>query len=204
MRRFLVHLRVFALLFQMAPPFPSGALLPSLALLVIYIGLILTGAPVHVAVTLAVTAALLLRAWPKLMPTATQIRESTNATTAVIAIGLFFALPIAFLLWQMDTRWSQHMVTFAALATALVRFIDIADGRHTAARMTWPDYQSAWPMLTRVMFLKSLAFALLNETILRTASLEVWVAWFALMPVLSHYVTSALTVTVFLDLDADT
>ena len=104
MRRFLVHLRVFALLFQMASPFPSGALLPSLALLIIYIGLILTGSPVNVAITFAVAAALLLRASPKLRTTAVQIKKAANTTTAIVAIGLCLALPIAFLLWQMDTR----------------------------------------------------------------------------------------------------
>lgn len=204
MRHFFVHLRVFALLFRMAPPFPAGALLPSLALLALYIGLILCGASVDVAVTLAVAAALAVRATPRLKSTAAQVSRSVGTTFSVVVIGLTFFLPIGLMLWQMDTRWSQHMVTFGALALALMRFIDIADGRYTAARMSWPGCESAWPMLTRIMFLKSLAFALLNETILRTASLEIWIAWFALMPVLSHYVTSALTVTVFLDLDADT
>jgi hypothetical protein len=204
MRRFLLPLRLFALLFQTAPPFPAAALLPSLSLLGIFIGLILCAAPNNVAITLAVASALVLRAWPKLRPTAAQIRKVTNGTTAAMTIGLCFALPMAFLLWQMDTRWSQHMVTLGPLAVALTRLIDIADGQYTAARMTWPDPESAWPMLTRVMFLSTLAFALLNETIMRTASLELWIAWFALMPNLSHYVTSALTTTVLLELNADT
>lgn len=203
MRRLYIQLRLFALLFQTAPPFPTRALVPSLALVIIYIGLILGGASIGVAVTLGVMAAILLRALPRLAPTAAQISHSVGPAAAAVSIGLVFGLPLAIVLWQMDTRWSQHLVTFGSLSVALVRLIDIADGRYTAARMTWPQHTAAWPMLTRVMFLSALAFALLNETILRVTSLEIWIAWVALMPVFSHYVTAALTTTVFLELDKD-
>ena len=203
MRRFFLPLRVFALLFRMAPPFPAAAMPPSVALLAIYVGGILCGLSVDVAVTLGVAAALVLRATPKLGPVLRRIERISGRKSALISISIVFVLPVAVLLWQMDTRWSQHMVTFGPLAVALMRFIDIADSQYTAARMSWPELESAWPMLTRTMFLCALAFALLNETMLRVASLEVWIAWVALMPVLWHYVTSALTVTVLLDLDAN-
>lgn len=204
MRRFFLSLRLFALLFRMAPPFPAAALSPSLALLVVYIGLILGGASVDVAVTLAVAAALTLRAAPRFKPTLDRLGSVSGKTFAIAATGITFALPMALMLWQMDTRWSQHMVTFGALAIALMRLMDIADGRYSVARMTWPDLEQAWPMLTNVMVLKSFAFALLNETIMHIADLEIWIAWFAVMPILSHYVTSALTVTVLIDLDNET
>ena len=56
---------------------------------------------------------------------------------------------------------------------------------------------------TQLGLLKGLAFALLNETLIRVASPEVWLMWCALIPVLSHYVTSGLTVTVMLQSDHD-
>ena len=204
MRRFFLSLRLFALLFRMAPPFPAAALSPSLALLVVYIGLILGGASVDVGVTLAVAAALTLRAAPRFKPTLDRLGSVSGKTFAIAAAGITVALPMALMLWQMDTRWSQHMVTFGALAVALMRLMDVADGRYSVARMTWPDLEQAWPMLTNVMVLKSFAFALLNETIMHIADLEIWIAWFAVMPILSHYVTSALTVTVLIDLDNET
>ena len=203
MRRFLLSLRVFALLFQIAPAFPANALMPSVALLVIFIGLMAYGTSADIAVTLAVATLIVLRAKPRIGPTVEHIRRSNGTALAVFVVGIVFVLPIAILLWQMDTRWSQHMVTFASLCVALTRLIDIADGRYTAARMTWPEFEPAWPMLTRVMFLKSLAFALLNETILNVASLEIWIAWVALIPIFQHYTTAALTATVFLELDRE-
>lgn len=204
MRRIFLSLRLFALLFQRAPAFPVSALVPSFALLALYIALIAYGTSAGIAVTLAVATSLILRALPRLRPTLDRLRGIGETGFTVFAFGAVFVFPIALLLWQMDTRWAQHMITFASLSLAVVRLIDIADGRYTAARLTWPGFEAGWPMLTRVMLLKSFAFALLNETILRIASLEVWIVWAAMIPVFSHYATAALTATVFLELDRDT
>ncbi len=145
--------------------------------------------------------------------TATAIGHAASARTIPDRVGneatalsftVFFCLVAVIyglILVSPDPIWVQHLFTVVPALFALGCFIDIVSRTESFGRDWWPDdaMNKARPMLTRAFLLKHLSMAVLNATLVASVSLDAWLMWFAVLPLVNHYLTAGLTTTVLLD-----
>lgn len=204
MRRILFPFRVLLAMFRLAgpPEWPtlaqSGAVLATWLVLFRLAPGLAGGAAFASTVFVAIASgqAVRLGTTLKRIRTARVPGAGPVVLGAVAAIyGLIFLAP--------DPVWLQRLMTVLPALFAIACLIDILDGEGTFAAHWWPDpeLREARPALTRAFLLKHTGFALLNETLIAAVSPQAWLLYLAVLPVLHHFVTSALTASVLLERD---
>lgn len=202
MRRFLLQIRLFFLLFECAGRPPLASFLRGGATLTAWFAAVSLPAGVIDGDPVAWSVFAFLVAGHSLNLNANLRRLRPEDLPGVFSkIVLLWGLLFGLMIWSPDPIWFQRIFTVLPLLFAATCLIDMIDGRGTFSALFWPrdEMQTARPALIRAFFLKHLAFALLNETLIATAPTEAWVICLALLPFIQHYVNSALTTTILLD-----
>ena len=190
-------IRIFFLLFQVAKPVPVRDALPAVILLAVWITTALLGA--MTAVSLAISAAFvtfLALHLPALLPRLSLIAGPGISAACALLIA---TLPLIHLTGA-DATAAQRLLTVGPLLVASVYALGLMEHSGAVLRVIWPDarMQAMRDDIARVMLMKQLTLALLNETLIVTVTPGTWIAVAALLPFAWHYVTSALTTAVFL------
>lgn len=202
MKRFLLPFRLFALLFESAGPPPLWRIGQGIAALATWVALaVLTPEqPSMVMFSMAVVAFMVMghASTPSRLRRSRELGKETSAVLVFVVASAIYGV----LLLAPDPVWIQRLFTLWPILFAVACLIDIFDGKGTFAEAFWPhpSLAEARPLLARVFLLKHLAFALMNETLIATVSPEAWLIYLAILPILHHFVTSALITTVLIDL----
>lgn len=200
LRQTIESFRLFAALVREIPPLPARSLLPGLLLLLIYPLLAVALGPSQegAAFVTAFLMALALRVALKFSGMVRQLlhqftRRETVAAALLVAMG-----PLSLLMMVGDPLWCQRSQSAYYIILGSMFVSDMLAGRtDMAARFwPWPAMRGALPTLTRAMVLYNLGFLVLNETVIRIAEPSGWLAFWAVLPVLSHVVLSLLILTV--------
>jgi hypothetical protein len=108
-------------------------------------------------------------------------------------------IPAAVLIAAHYPAICQHFPSLISAGYLLLLGFDVFDGSHATARAYWPGkiYAPYARELTQAMLVLHLIYILLNETVIVLASLQGWLVFFALMPIVHHVLVTALFRTVF-------
>jgi len=204
MRHLLRSVRLFLLLFEVAGLPPLAAVLQGVAVIAtwLFIADLAPGLHEYRAFSWSVMAFLVV-GFSLNLPSSIARVESETLNNVVKGVVLVWAGLFVMFLLVPDPIWFQRTFTVASVLSATGYLIDIADRKYDFAKSSWPQEElaNARPALARVFFLKHLAFALLNETLIATVESDVWLIYLALLPMLNFYVSYALITTVLLDLE---
>jgi hypothetical protein len=122
--------------------------------------------------------------------------QISNRTALILALMLG-PMALTALVWLGDPVWCQRFLSLYFLLMACLYLLDVIDGRHAMLRHFQPGTRRrADPTLSRVMAICYMALLLLNETLIREASLVIWLVYFGLLPVLLNRLLLALRRTV--------
>lgn len=203
--RVFLSFRMFLILFQIAPAFPARALTPGIVLLASWMafGLLAPDMADGQRLALALSAGLTMQLaalLPLMLDRVARHIGPRRAAMALLALGL--GLPVM-LSWLAEVVACQRLVTVQALLWVLFFLSDVVSRSDRVTRQLWPaaDLAAARPALARAMAVLYLSLALLSETMRVVLPLEGWLLYWALLPMASHYLVSALTTTVRLHLD---
>jgi hypothetical protein len=188
----------FFALFRRGPRLPYSIVLPLVVMAVAWPALrvVLPGEreAFMVAFVLAMGLRLVLRADGSIRTLQSHL---SNRTTVILAL---LAGPgiLALLIWKGEPLWCQRFLSLYFLGTACLYVLDVIDGRHAMVRHVLPASRprGADALMTRVMAICYLALLLLNETMIREASLGLWLLYFGLLPMLLHRLVLAVMRTV--------
>ena len=191
-------LKRFALLFRAGRALPWTILLPLLVVAVSWPVLMAwlndERATFMVAFVLAMGLRLVLRSDHTIARTRALL---SGRGTAIVAL-VFGPGVIALLVWVGEPIWCQRFLSLYFLIMSGLYLLDVVDGRHAMVRYFLPADRArgADALMTRVMAIFHMALLLLNETVIATSSLTVWLVYFGLLPLLSQRVVLALVRTV--------
>ena len=125
------------------------------------------------------------------------LTSQVSSRTALIMALMLGPIALMALVYLGDPAWCQRFLSLYFLIMASLYLLDVIDGRHAMLQHFLPGLRRrADPMLSRVMAICYMALLLLNETLIREASLVVWLVYFGLLPVLLNRLLLAVTRTV--------
>ncbi|MGV8987074.1 MAG: hypothetical protein ACOH2H_12415 [Cypionkella sp.] len=126
------------------------------------------------------------------------LRTSISGRTTLILALLLGPATLGILIWEGEPIWCQRFLSLYFLIYACLYVLDVIDGRHAMVRYFFPKDRAhgADPMMGRVLAVFYLTLVLLNETMIRQASLPVWLIYFGLLPMMLHRLQLALMRTV--------
>jgi len=127
-----------------------------------------------------------------------KMRARVSGRSTVVLALVFGPGLIALLVWVGEPIWCQRFLSLYFLLMSGLYLLDVIDGRHAMVQYFLPAdrVRGADGLMTRVMAIFQMALLLLNETVIATSSLTVWLVYFGLLPMLSHRVLLALMRTV--------
>lgn len=127
-----------------------------------------------------------------------KVNSVLSPRSTVILALLFGPGILAFLIWAGEPVWCQRFLSLYFLGMSVLYLLDVVDGKHAMVRYFLPAERDggADSLMTRVMAIYMMALLLLNETLIATSNLSVWLVYFGLLPMLSHRVLIALVRTV--------
>lgn len=198
--RIWMALQVFAALFAKIPMIEARSMLPSAVLLISY--------PVLAAAwpdqpALAFTTAFVLcqvarfsLRWRNQI--AREARRSDAGAARKRLVGVFL-IPGAVLITAQYPALCQHVPSFISAGFVLLFAVDALDSSYSTARAYWPSkiYAPYARELTQAMLVLHLTYILLNETVIKAASLEGWMVYYAFLPIVHHVFLTATFRTVF-------
>lgn len=203
LRQYFTNIRLFLGLFQDVPPVPTKVLWPGLVGLVSYaILLLIMGLEEQpTAFVTAFILAVVCRVSSRLDGMLTKLRQNlspSDMSMLVLAIGLG---PLALLIWSDDPLWCQRMQSLYYIILGSMFLSDVLGEREDMAALFWPweEMKPYLYTLTRMMVLFHMSFLLLNETMIRVLVPSGWLVFWAVLPVISHLILSALILTVVSD-----
>ena len=199
-RRIWYSLRLFAALFEKMPVIGARTMLPSAVLLLSYLVLKITW-PQHpelafvVAFVLCQLARFVLR-WPKQFAREAR-RDDANAGRKRL-VGAFL-IPGMVLFASQNPDLCQHVPSLISAGFVILFGMDTLDRSHSTARAYWPGrrFTPYARELTQAMLVLHLTYILLNETMIKAVSLDGWLVFYALLPIVHHVLLTALFRTVF-------
>ena len=191
-------LKRFALLFRAGNALPWTIVLPLVVVLaswpLLMVWLKDERATFMVAFVLAMGLRLVLRSGQTIARTRAQVsRRGTVILALVFGPGV-----IALLIWVGEPIWCQRFLSLYFLIMSGLYLLDVVDARHAMVRyfLATDRVRGADALMTQVMAIFHMALLLLNETVIATSSLTVWLVYFGLLPLLSQRVLLALVRTV--------
>lgn len=193
-------LRLFAALFEKMPMIGARTMLPSAVLLLAYLVL---GAMWPDQPDLAFVVAFVLCQMVRFSlrwrgQFAREARRTDAGAGRKQLIGAFL-IPAAVLFASHNPVLCQHVPSVISLGFVILFALDAFDRSHSTARAYWPGrtYAPYARELTQAMLVLHLTYILLNETMIKAVSLDGWLVFYALLPVLHHVLLTALFRTVF-------
>ncbi len=113
------------------------------------------------------------------------LRSRISGRTALIIILLLGPASLGVLIWAGEPVWCQRFLTVYFLIYAVLYVLDTVDGRHAMVRYFLPEERArgADALMSRVLALMYMSLALLNETLIHQASLEIWLLYFGVLPI---------------------
>ena len=198
--RIMMALRLFAALFENIPMIEARLMLPSAVLLIAYpvFSAMWPDSPA-VAFTTAFVLCQIARfalRWRKQFEREGR-RDDTRAERKRL-VGAFL-IPGAVLIAAQNPVLCQHVPSFISIGYVLLFAIDALDSSYSTARAYWPGktYAPYARELTQAMLVLHLTYILLNETMVKSVSLEGWMVFYAFLPIVHHVLLTALFRTVF-------
>lgn len=193
-------IRQFMGLFRQAPPLPTRLLVPGIIMVPAFVVMALWLGPEHEAeafvtafvIGLALRVALRMERMVRRLLASFSARQ-TLALVVPLALG-----PLALLIWIDDPLLCQRMQSLYFVVLGAMFLSDVIANRTDMAALFWPwePMTRYLPGLSRMMVLYHLAFLLLNETLIRVLLPAGWLVFWAVLPVISHLILSALIATV--------
>lgn len=203
LRQYFTNIRLFLGLFQDIPPVPAKVLWPGLVGLVSYFVLSIALGPADqpAAFVTAFVLAVVCRVAARLDRVLRKLRQNVSPSDMyllVMAVGLG---PLALLIWSDDPLWCQRMQSLYYIVLGSMFLSDVLGEREDMAALFWPweEMKPHLHTLTRMMVLFHMSFLLLNETMIRVLVPSGWLVFWAVLPVISHLILSALILTVVTD-----
>ncbi|MGO4909098.1 hypothetical protein ACEN2J_12305 [Pseudorhodobacter sp. W20_MBD10_FR17] len=191
-RRIWTTLQLFAALFTKVPMIEARCMLPSAVLLIVYPAVMALW-PEQPLMAFA-TAFMLCQIARFLLYSHRKVRLAEGKWLVWVCL-LFGAL---FLAAQYPIV-CQHVPSLVSLGFVILFAVDALDGSYKTVRGYWPGKTFA-PYareLTQSMLVLHLTYILLNETVIKTASVEGWMVYYAFWPVVHHVLLTALFRSVF-------
>lgn len=198
--RIWVSLQVFAALFMKIPMIQARSMLPSAVLLIAY-PLLVAAWPDQPELAFT-TAFVLCQAARFSLRWRDQVARESRRIDAGAArkrlVGVFL-IPGAVLIAAQYPALCQHVPSFISAGFVLLFAVDALDSSYSTTRAYWPDkiYAPYARELTQAMLVLHLTYILMNETVLKAASLEGWMVYYAFLPIVHHVFLTAAFRTVF-------
>lgn len=192
--------RLFAALFERIPMIEARTMLPS-AVLLLSFPILLGIWPDQpelafvVAFVLCQAARFSLR-WREQF--AREARRSDAGAGRKRLMGAFL-IPGMVLFASQNPQLCQHVPSLISAGFVILFAIDALDSSYSTARAYWPGatYAPHVRELTQAMLILHLTYILLNETVIKSTSLQGWMVFYAFLPMLHHVLLTALFRTVF-------
>lgn len=193
-------LRQFVGLFRQAPPLslrllvPGMAMVPAFVVMAVWLG---AGHEAEAFVT-AFAIGLALRVGLRFESLVCRLLTSFSARQTLAMVVPLALGPLSLLIWLDDPLWCQRMQSLYFIILGSMFLSDVIGQRNDMAALFWPWERMTryLPALTRMMALYHAAFLLLNETMIRVLLPAGWLVFWAVLPVISHLILSALIITV--------
>lgn len=130
-------------------------------------------------------------------------RNRVNARGVAVHIFALWATIAVLIFWAAEPIWLQRIISAINALYAVLLLYAILSGDECIGKVCWSleDFETGRPNLIRAFFLFHVTILLLNETLIANISLNAWLIWLALLPLTNYYISIALTITVFLDLE---
>lgn len=196
--RIWVTLQVFAALFLRIPMIEARSMLPSAVLLIAYPALLALWADQPALVfALAFVLCQVVR-FLLFSRRRAAVAPSRLGAWGKWLVGAMIILA-AVLIGAQHPKVLQHVPSVISAGFVLLFAIDALDGSHSTTRAYWPDKMFA-PYareLTQAMLVLHLVYILLNETVIKAASVEGWLVYYAFLPIVHHLMVTAMFRTVF-------
>lgn len=197
-RRLWQALVLFTVPFKKIPMIEARQLLPSVLLLMAYSGMmVLWPAQPELAFTTAFVLCQTARF--SLREGAGRAQSGVGRKPLLAAVLIPGAVLIAAQFPAQFPALCQHLPSLISAGYVLLLGLDALDGSHATTRDYWPGkaYAPYARELTQAMVLLHLVYILLNETVIVAASLQGWLVFLALLPIVQHVLMTALFRTVF-------
>lgn len=198
--RIWLSLRLFAALFEKIPMIEARSMLPSAVLLLAY-PLLMSAWPDQPA--LAFTTAFVLCQIARFAlrwrgQFAREARRSGTCAARKRLVGILL-IPGGVLLASQHPILCQHVPSLISVGFVILFAIDALDSSYSTARAYWPGetYAPYARELTQAMLVLHLTYILLNETVIKSASIEGWLVFYAFLPLVHHVLLTAMFRTVF-------
>ncbi|MEO1138800.1 MAG: hypothetical protein AAFW87_05015 [Pseudomonadota bacterium] len=170
--------------FASIPPMPPGTLLPLIVMLILWTGLRAAGVPENAVFVLVLVVAQAHAVWRSIPSAARHMRD--GGRNAVIW-PVFAVLVLSTLqLWIADPLFSQRILSGGCIFVLLVMLIGVRREKEVLARVmrTTPSGQPV--SLLRVNAVFAVGFLLVNELLIATGSLTVWITAMVVAVFLLH------------------
>ncbi|WP_050523267.1 hypothetical protein [Pseudorhodobacter wandonensis] len=200
-RRIWKALQLFAMLFTRIPMVEARSMLPSAVLLIAYPALCMmwpeqSALAFSSAFVLCQAARLSLR-WREVISREARRVDAGAARKRLVGVVL---IPVAVLFASQYPALCLHVPSLIGAGFVFLFVVDALDGSYSTVRAYWPSetFTRYARELTLAMLVLHLTYILLNETMIRTVTLEGWLVYYAFLPVLHHVLLTALFRTVLL------
>lgn len=198
--RIWITFRLFLALFEKIPMIEARAMLPSAVLLLAY-PMLVQAWPERpelafvMAFVLCQLARFALR-WR--VQFAREARRTDAGAGRKRMIGAFL-IPGTVMFAAQNPVLCQHVPSLISAGFVMLFAIDALDGSYSTARAYWPGkiFAPYARDLTQAMLVLHLVYILLNETMVKSVSLQGWMVFYAFLPIIHHVLLTALFRTVF-------
>jgi hypothetical protein len=198
--RIWISLRLFAALFEKIPMIEASRMLPSAVLLIAY-PVLMSAWPDQPALAFTTAFVFCQAARFGLRWRGQVAREARRRGTGAARkrlVGVFL-IPGAVLLASQHPVLCQHVPSLISIGYVILFAIDALDSSYSTTRAYWPGetYAPYARELTQAMLVLHLTYILLNETMIKSASIEGWLVFYAFLPMVHHVLLTAMFRTVF-------
>ncbi len=182
------------------PPLPRRVLVPGLVLIAGYsvFTLVFAGTPGEQAFVTAFLLAMGVRIVLRFERTAGLLSgQFAGREGALLALATAFA-PLLLIAFAADPLVCQRLQSAWCVIFGGMFLSDVVFGRATVTARFFPHPELAhlYPVLARGMVLICLAFVLVNEMLIASVEPSLWLLYWAVLPVLTHVMQSALVTAV--------
>jgi hypothetical protein len=199
-RRIWTALQLFAAVFTKVPMIEARSMLPSAVLLIAYPA-VMAWMPTQPVLAFTMAFALCQIARFLLYSYEHALRAAQRMDLPAAGKWLAWALLLlcALLLAAQFPSLCQHLPSFVSFGFVLLFGIDVLDSTYKTVRAYWPGktYAPYARELTQAMLVLHLTYILLNETVIKAATVEGWMVYYAFLPVVHHVLLTALFRSVF-------
>lgn len=206
LRQAIESIRLLLGQFQDIPPLPRRIFVPGAVLLLTYplLSVLLGPGEEGQAFVTAFLLALALRIGLRFESMVRQlVAQFSLRETVYVALIVAFA-PLMLIAAMDDPIWCQRLQSLYFIVFGMMFVSDVIANRVDMAARLWPEapMRAHLPVMTRVMVIYNFVMLLLNETMITALDPSHWLLFWAVLPVIAHFILSALILTV-IEVDHD-